>query len=479
MLPAWRVHPQTRSGILIDARDYYCAFYRLAKRARRSILLLGWQFDSDVPLVRGKDVPPGVDPESVELLPFLDALCAANSDLDVRMLAWDYAIWFVLEREVLQKLSFALRTQPNFHFENDATVSQWGAHHQKLAIIDGQVAFLGSADICQDRWDTSAHACVNPERVSRSGNPCKPYHEVQAVVSGAAARSLVDIFIEPWVDRTGEALDPKDLVVPSGDERIPCEVTYPMPVADVAIHRQFPHRLGRRAVREISDLIVEWIRSAEQLLYFETQYFTSKVIRDALIERMRAPERSKLQIVFMLPQKPEALKEELAVGATQAEVLDEIARVAAETGHDVGVYNVAEKMPVYIHSKVMIVDDHRLTLGSANLNNRSMSLDSELNVSWSGSAVAEAIKGLRIRLLREHIALDVPPWFLDANGLVARLDAMAKKSESRLQFHDLTPEEPSVLMKLGQSIASAYGDPEHSPDSRPSPLPFDAPAPRR
>ena len=479
MALAWRVHPQTRSGILIDARDYYCEFYQLAKRARRSILLLGWQFDSDVPLVRGKDVPPGVDPESVELLPFLDALCAANPNLDVRMLAWDYAIWFVLEREVLQKLSFALRTQPNFHFENDATVSQWGAHHQKLAIIDGQVAFLGSADICQDRWDTSAHVCVNPLRTSRSGNPCKPYHEVQAVVTGAAARSLVDLFCERWVDGTGEPLDPKDLIVPSTDERIPCEATYPMPVGDVAIHRQFPHRLGRPAVREITDLTVQWIREAERLIYIETQYFTSRAIRDALIERMREPERSKLQIVLILPQKPEALKEELAVGATQAEVLDEIARVALETGHDLGIYNVAEQMPVYIHSKLMIVDDHRLTIGSANLNNRSMTLDSELNVSWSGDEVAEAIEGLRIRLLREHIALDVAPWFLAAKGLVARLDAMAKKKESRLQFHDLAPEEPSVLMKLGQTIASAYGDPEHSPDSRPSPLPFDAPAPSR
>ena len=62
----WRAHPQTRAGIIVDAHDYYCAFYELAKKARRSILLLGWQFDSDVPLLRGKDVPPGVDPADLE-----------------------------------------------------------------------------------------------------------------------------------------------------------------------------------------------------------------------------------------------------------------------------------------------------------------------------------------------------------------------------------------------------------------------------
>src|SRR4029079_7538926 len=107
---AWRSHPRTRAGIIVDARDYYCAFYELAKQARRSILLLGWQFDSDVPLLRGDDVPPGVDPESVEMLPFLDDLCAKNPDLEVRILAWDHSLWFVLEREVLQALSFAVRT---------------------------------------------------------------------------------------------------------------------------------------------------------------------------------------------------------------------------------------------------------------------------------------------------------------------------------------------------------------------------------
>ncbi len=488
---AWRVHPRTRAGIIIDARDYYRAFYELAKQARRSILLLGWQFDSDVPLVRGKDVPPGVDPEAVELLPFLDGLCAANPALEVRMLAWDHSLWLALEREALQKLSFDLRTSKNFHFENDATVSQYGAHHQKVAIIDGRIAFLGSADICQDRWDTSHHACGDELRVGRGGKPCKPYHEVQAVVTGAAARSLVDLFVERWADGTGERLDAPSLIGagPEEDAPLPRQVTLEMPLAEVAIHRQFPHRLGRPPVREVRDLFVSLIDEAEELVYVETQYLTSRAVRDALVERMRAEGRSKLEIVVVLPRKPEALKEELAVGATQAEVLEELTHVARENGHSLGVYNVAagarngDDLFVYIHAKLLVVDDRRLTIGSANLNNRSMSLDSEINVAWStddpDDELGTAIEALRHRLLREHCALELAPWFLDPRGLVGRLDGLAASGRGRLRRHDIDVEEPSVLKKLGQKIASAYADPLHSPESRESPLPFDAPAPSR
>lgn len=487
----WRAHPQTRAGIIVDARDYYCAFYELAKQARRSILLLGWQFDSDVPLIRGKDVPPGVDPESVQMLPFLDGLCAANPNLEVRILAWDHSLWFALEREVLQKLSFTLRTSRNFFFENDATVSQYGAHHQKVAIIDGRVAFLGSADICQDRWDTSAHACGDELRVGRSGKACKPYHEVQAVVTGAAARSLVDLFVERWRDGTGVELDGDALVAPGPSEPdpLPRQTTIPMPSSELAFYRQFPPRLGRGAVREVRDLMTSWILEAEQHVYIETQYFTSRAICDALVARMQDESKPKLEVVCILPQKPEALKEELAVGATQVEVLDELHRVARENGHSLGVYNVAGRSGdgsdhfVYIHSKLLIVDDRRLTLGSANLNNRSMTLDSEINVAWEtdddDDEVAAAVRALRNRLLREHTALELADWYFDARGLVARLDALANAKRGRLRSHDIAPEAPNVLMKIGQAIASAYADPLHSPESRETPLPFDGPAPSR
>jgi phosphatidylserine/phosphatidylglycerophosphate/cardiolipin synthase-like enzyme len=483
---AWRLH-HVRSGILVDARDYYRAFYEAASRARRSILLLGWQFDSDVALVRGGDVPAGVDPDSVRLLAFLDGLCAARPELEVRLLAWDHSLWFALEREVLQKLSFDLRTSERFVFEKDATVAEYGAHHQKVAIVDGRAAFLGSADLCQDRWDTSEHAPGHPLRFGR-GRPSKPCHEVQAVVTGAAARSLVDMFVERWVDATGEVLEPESLVTTSCEDAPPVLVTVPMPRALVALHRQMPHRLGRPPIREVRDLLVSWIDAAERLVYVETQYLTSQAILDALVTRMRAPDRSKLDVVIVLPHKPEALKEELAIGATQASVLETLSATARHTGHALGVYDVCagaragRESWVYVHSKLVVVDDVRLTIGSANLNNRSMSLDSEINVSWTADdpndEIGRAIAALRVRLMVEHVGVEIAwPRFFHERGLVERLDAFAASKRGRLRLHERASEAPSFLMKIGQRIASAYADPLHSPESRETPLLFDGPAP--
>ena len=49
-------------------------------------------------------------------------------------------------------------------------------------------------------------------------------------------------------------------------------------------------------------------------------------------------------------------------------------------------------MPVYIHSKLMIVDDVFTTLGSANINTRSMQVDSELNIAHEWMSVTQALR---------------------------------------------------------------------------------------
>src|SRR5688572_17242218 len=107
---AWRVHEGSSSALLIDGRDYYRAFYAAALSAKRSILLLGWQFDSDVPLLHGDDVPPGVDPKDLTMVRFLDRLTRERPDLEVRILAWAHSFVFALERELLQKVVFDVAT---------------------------------------------------------------------------------------------------------------------------------------------------------------------------------------------------------------------------------------------------------------------------------------------------------------------------------------------------------------------------------
>jgi phosphatidylserine/phosphatidylglycerophosphate/cardiolipin synthase-like enzyme len=465
----WRAHEDAESGLLVDGRDYYAAFYSAACQAKRSILLLGWQFDSDVELVRGGDIPHGASREDRELLTFLDRLCRMRPELETRVLAWDYSVWFALEREMLQKIVFDVATCSRFHFHWDATAPWPGSHHQKVAIIDGRLAFFGSQDICQERWDDSAHLPDNPLRTCR-GEPYKPYHEVQLAVTGTVARSLLDLFVERWRRATGEQLDPNALIAPH-DPPAPL-VTLPMPRARLALART----MAGEEAQEIKDQYVRAIRTAKRFIYCETQYVTSCAIRDALVERMRDPKRPKLDIVFVLPFKPEGFKEGVTVGLPQADTLAELARCAEETGHRLGVYNVAGRRAdgteahVYIHSKLMIVDDTFMTIGSANLMNRSMTLDSELNASWEARDgerdLERGIQRARVRLMLEHLgeAADVR-LVAKPEGMVQRLDRVVAEGRGRLRQHPVDLEQPSPIARVMQEGLAQLLDPKDATET--------------
>jgi phosphatidylserine/phosphatidylglycerophosphate/cardiolipin synthase-like enzyme len=484
---AWRVHDDVRAGLLIDAQDYYRAFYAAARRARRSILILGWQFDSDAQLLRGQDMVPGADPRSYELLTVLDRLCRERPELEVKMLAWDHSLFFTLEREVLQKVVFDLSTVDRLQFRTDGTVPLGGSHHQKVAIIDGQVAFMGSADLCQDRWDTSAHLAHDPLRVSRNRQTYKPYHEVQAVFAGEAVGVFVDLFVERWKHATGTILEPASLVAPAsseGDLFASLPLTLSMPVASVGFSRTVPADEERSHVHEIRDLHVRAIQRAQHMIYIETQYVTSQCVRDALVARMREPERPTLDIVLVLPQKPEGLKEELTIGGPQADVLCDLVAAASANGHSLGIYDVAvsdrENAPdepeafVYIHAKLMIVDDVFFTMGSANLANRSMTVDSEINATWvaepGDGTLHDAIRRVRVRLLLEHLGEAANARLVASRrGLVARLDRVAREGKGRLRRYDLRRQPASALAKAVSDLANEYVDPTDGAEPLPSP----------
>ena len=472
----WRIHERAESALLIDGRDYYRAFYTAACKAKKSILLLGWQFDSDVQLVRGDDLPDGVEPQDVQLLALLDRLCRERPELQIRVLAWDHSVFFALERELLQKLYFDAITCERFDFRWDNTVPLGGSHHQKVAIVDGRVAFFGSQDICQARWDDSTHRPENEHRTSR-GTSHQPYHEVQLAVTGEAARSMVDLFVWRWYGATGERLDPTALI--AADERsntltrpsLDFPVTLPMPPARIGLARTIPEVTGRAQVNEVADLYVRAIGAAERFIYVESQYLTSCAVRDALIARMADKSRPKLDVVVILPYKPEKFKEEMTVGVPQAALLQTLDHAAREHGHSLGIYNVVagtredgQPLYVYIHAKLMIVDDRLFIVGSANLTNRSMTIDSEIVAAYASERgeheVKSAIRRARVRLMLEHAGEQANVrWLVRGQGLVARLDALIADGKVRLRRHDLRKDEPGLVAKTVHELTLEFLDP--------------------
>jgi len=162
-----RTAPVAASAVIVDAKAYYKAFYAAARLARRSILLAGWQFDTEAVLLRGGDAREADLP--VMLLPFLTALCERTPELQIHVLAWDYSVAYAFEREWLQDWKFALDAHERIHFEFDRHPRPTGSRHEKYVVIDGALAFAGGADICDERWDDPEHAADNPLRKKRRG----------------------------------------------------------------------------------------------------------------------------------------------------------------------------------------------------------------------------------------------------------------------------------------------------------------------
>jgi phosphatidylserine/phosphatidylglycerophosphate/cardiolipin synthase-like enzyme len=464
---SWRQVSTEDAGLVVDARDYYYAFYKAARTARRSILMAGWQFDSGVKLLRGIDVDRArAKGQEVRLLKFLDGLCERRPDLHIYMLAWDFHMVFALEREWMQKLWFHWTTNERLHFVFDDSCVPGGCHHQKFVVIDGQLSFLGGMDICESRWDDRRHLMRNPVRTSR-GRAQKPYHDVQAYFTGPQmAGALTDLFRERWQRAGADALELPEPSSMARSYRPRGALPFPRGTK-VALSRTEP-RL-QHSTREIRRLYVDAISRAERFMYIETQYFSSRTVCRALADRMRDDERPSMDVVLVLNPKAEAVKEEIAVGLRQAEVVAHLKQVAAETGHRLGVYYTVAEGRVrgrarrqrkeravrgtYIHSKLMVIDDRFITVGSANLTNRSMGIDSELNASWAtprtSTAVASAIRQARVSLMAEHLGLSAPATLARLGrpaGLVAYLDGLVEEGRGRLRTHPSpTPAEIRVL----------------------------------
>lgn len=431
------------AGVLVDAADYFHAFYWAAERAQRSILLSGWEFDSGLPLLRGDDARPGAE---VRLVRFLNGLCERNPDLYICILAWNFHIVLAPEREWLQRMYFHWLTHEHLHFVMEDSPVSGGSMHQKFAVIDGNLAFLGGMDLREACWDDRRHLKDNPHRLTR-GRPDKPYHDVQAYVAGGEApMALEQYFFQRW-QRAGGTLPPLPPPVPGGGDYRP-RGALGLGGGTVALSRTQPFASGL-IMRDVERLFEDAIAAAERFVYIETQYFSSRKVREALLHRMRAAGRPALDIVVVVNERGEAVKEDIAVGFRQLENVVELRRVAQETGHALGIYyslpdggSDDDERPTYIHSKVMAVDDRFLTIGSANVTNRSMGIDCELHASWEATrddhALRRRIRRVRVSLLAEHTGASsarAVRALARTEGLVARLDAMAADPQGRLRRH--------------------------------------------
>jgi phosphatidylserine/phosphatidylglycerophosphate/cardiolipin synthase-like enzyme len=437
-----------QSLILIDARNYYRTLYRTISRARSYVLVSGWQFETGVPLLRGSDAQHAEHP--VKFLEFLVACCEARPSLRIYLLAWEYSFVYAREREWGQAEKFN-QAHPNISFQWDPHPVGSASHHQKFVVVDGAAGFLGGIDICDARWDDCDHRAEHPDRVNVAGDPCKPYHDLQAGVSGEIVASLERIFAERW-QRARE--QPLELPALDAAERARFDLrelsdgsAEVIAAERAALSRtQVDPRAESAHIGEVQRLFADAIAAAERSIYAETQYFTSRAVAKMFIARMRDPARPKLDIVVVLPHGADTPLEKLALEDAQEGVLQALLDTARETGHELRLIYPASRTedggekPTFIHSKVLIVDDRLLLTGSPNFTERSVALDTELAISWQslaeGDAVSRSIDRIRTTLLCEHSGVGADE-FAGPDGLCRAIDRLLERGDTRLRRREV------------------------------------------
>lgn len=396
----WRRVPCRRAAFLIDARDAFAAIASSLEQAQRSILICGWDLHSSLRLRR--PASPGEAPD--ELAPLLSWVVKRRPQLQVHILLWDFAMIYALEREVLPVFHLGWRTPRRIHFRLDGEHPLGASRHRKVVVVDDAVAFVGGLDLTARRFDDPEHRPENPARVDPWGHAFGPFHDVQMAVAGEVARTLGDLLRDRWQRVTGRRLRPVD----GAFDPWPGDLASDLENARIAVARTEPAWKDEPDVREIEHSLVDGIRAARERIYLENQYLTSAAVGDALAARLGEAEGP--EVVVVGPRRCEGWLEEVTMGVLRAGLARRL-READRYGRLRLYAPMASRerdVAIRVHSKVTVIDDAWLSIGSANLSNRSMGLDSECNLTLEAadrSDVADAIAGLRRRLVGEHLGV--------------------------------------------------------------------------
>lgn len=393
----WRIVRADHFGVVVDGADYFRALKHALLAAKRSILIIGWEFDSRTALVR--DGSANDQPNDIG--PLLDHLVRMRPGLRVHVLIWDSAMIYAFNREFAGLVKMDWLTHRRLRFKLDDSHPIASSQHQKIVVVDEALGFVGGLDITSQRWDSRDHLRLDPRRRDPAFTDYPPFHDVMAVVTGEAAAALAEIGRDRWRRASGEDLK----VAPAGDAQAlwPPWLPVLMRRVNVAIARTSPPWDGAPPVREVEQLYLDMIAAARRLVYVENQYFASRRIAEALADRLASADCP--EIVLVNPGAPVSLVERSTMGVARARLAQRL--VAADAGGRLRLYYPSvDGGDVKVHSKLMIVDDRLLRIGSSNLNNRSMGLDTECDVlveAVDDAAIGRAIRALRHDLLAEHL----------------------------------------------------------------------------
>lgn len=299
--------------------------------------------------------------------------------------------------------------------------------HQKAWLVDAghdsETAFVGGINL-------SPHSMASPGHTGQGR-----HHDAYVELRGPAATDVHHNLVQRWNEASERTLDDgawacgrdDDLAFPT---RLSSEVGESPVQVQRTVHagryrdgrpspggRPFDIASGERSIFDQYRLAIGTARSS---IYLENQFV---LVPEVVAGLEQALERG-VDVVVLVPAVPE---DRLGAAALATLGRHEGFALAGIAGRDAD----GERHEVYVHAKVMLVDDAWATIGSCNLHAWSLFGNSEMNASFWDPAV---VRGLRCELLAEHLGLDTA--HLDDRAALAEYRRVAGENRRRRGIGD-------------------------------------------
>lgn len=398
--------------VLVDNQIELESVVESIEKAQSHIYLTQFEFETDFTATFTSE-GDGFRPKSVLTRNFQEA---AERGVDVKI---------ILNENLAVPDSFS--EMEEFFQDSPVEIREFKSHglhvmHAKTLVIDGEEAYVIGSPFKKDYWDSAQHRIHESRR-----NPLgvRPVHDVSIKLRGGAVYHVEEFFCQMWNYIAQEEYHGQGKIEPH--TRNP--VSSPAGKTPVQIVRSVtPETLTEDGELGIFEGYRKAFAQSQQFIYLENQFLTNKSIIKALKNVMNG--NHDLEVIVVMNENPDnpgykrwqnQCLEKLGITTFQ-DILDH---------PQIGFFTLwstrCEKekfriQPIYVHTKVAIVDDIWATVGTANLDGSSLTyvnelegvFDMEFHRNMEMNAIlhqnsGEEIVKLRNTLWGEHLGTEDAP----------------------------------------------------------------------
>ncbi|KAF4324030.1 hypothetical protein G195_002889 [Phytophthora kernoviae 00238/432] len=447
--------------LLTVTNEFFNAVYDdfTATKEGDRVLIAAWE----VSLITLK---PDIDPTGVKT-GFREVIAGVvERGASVNILGWSNIVHRTLNIKARDAVNKIPKSPVNgaraLYIFDDRVRTFTSSHHQKAMVIaansssaskDQPIAYVGGLEITNDRWDTIYHNNSAFRDATNITFVRKGWIDGHLRIHGPAAKDVANNFLARWNSNytPGDGLEDKllDFENPEYED---------LPMLDYASSRTTAS-LGSHSVQIVRTFSCEYdhykefaphgetslfqarikaIKNAKNYIYVEDQYF---ILVPELLDALLAVMPTIQRLVIVTNAQDNGFQ---ATGYAKY-FYNMVSPLLEKYPDKIKLYTTKRDLKVFVHSKLAIIDDVYLSVGSANWNRRSMTSDSELSASVVDRDTMEAPDGITVNKLARDFRIRK---FVEMTGLrYDELDAMTFL-EAADQMGKAAVDESTILQVL-------------------------------